>query len=194
MHNVLLFLLLLPILQTIANNARCSWSRKTVRILVIVEENEQDLITDFQTVGSGEALGGAYDNSDVCIPTIKFSYLMINDSSDEITTIRNTYSSFARNSFCIIILASTSRKICYALEYAKTQQIPVISIVPKVSNNLSNVFSNTCTSQEKINYENLFPMLGFVPIMSPVHLFLNVTGLARLSRLSRHKNQNCRKV
>jgi len=42
--------------------------------------------------------------------------------------------------------------------------------------------------QENMSYEDLSPILGFVPIMSPVHLFLNGTWLARSSRLSRHKN------
>jgi len=34
--------------------------------------------------------------------------------------------------------------------------------------------------------ENLSPILGFVPIMSPVHLFLNGAWLAKSSRNSRH--------
>jgi len=41
------------------------------------------------------------------------------------------------------------------------------------------------TLQDKISQENLFPISGFVPIMSSVHLFLNGTWLARSSRLSK---------
>lgn len=131
MYKTLLFLLLLCSVITSVDTA-CSWSKKTVRILVIIDDLREDLISDFMKFTSKGTLNKLYENPDICVPNINFRYLKINESSDEITTLQNTYISFARSSFCIVILASSSRKTRYAMEYTKSQQIPVISIVPTV--------------------------------------------------------------
>ena len=114
-----------------SSTARCSWTRREVRILIVVDDKKT--AEDFRSATSESRLNSLYSGeSDLCVPNMKFSMLSVKDNSDEITTIQKTYNSFTRHSYCIVILASASRKTCYVLEYAKLQHIPVISIVPKV--------------------------------------------------------------
>ncbi|KAK3749934.1 hypothetical protein QZH41_017384 [Actinostola sp. cb2023] len=128
----ILFILLVCVITS--TSSPCSWTRKTVRILVVLDEFDKEMSADFQNATSTARLNSLYDHSDICVPNIKFNMLSLNGSSDEITTIQKMYQSFSKHAFCTIILASRSRKSYYILEYAKLQQIPVISIVPKTSN------------------------------------------------------------
>jgi hypothetical protein len=116
----------------LCNGTSCTWDEKTVRVLVLLDDYDQNIETEFRTSTSVESLNALYNEPGACVPDIKFNFLTFNRSSSEINTIQETYRRFSQYSFCTIILASNHRHAWYALEYAKLKHIPVINIMSKV--------------------------------------------------------------
>lgn len=110
----------------------CPWERKTVRVLVLLDDYDQHLSKEFYSFTSEESLNSLYFEPGACVPKLKFNFLIFNKSSSEIDPIEETYRRFSQYSFCFVILATRHRHSWYAMEYANRKHIPVINVIDKV--------------------------------------------------------------
>lgn len=110
----------------------CPWDRKTVRVLVLLDDYDKRLSKEFYSLTSEESLNSLCFEIGACMPKLKFNFLIFNNSSSEIGMIQETYRLFSQHSFCVVILATRHRDSRYVLEYANKKHIPVINVIDKV--------------------------------------------------------------